>query len=62
MGRLFTGYSHQRFGKMTWGSENKKSGNNPNYSIVEIGQNTEKSPGYLRRLGVTQTQVKDHHS
>ena len=33
---------------------------NPNYCIVEIGQNTEKSPGGLRRLTVTQTLVKDH--
>ena len=24
-----------------------------NYSIIEIGQNTEKSPGHLRRLAVT---------
>ncbi len=29
------------------------SGDNPNYSIVEISQNTEKSPGDLRRLAVT---------
>ena len=27
-------------------------GDNPNYSIVEIGKNTEKSPGDLRRLAV----------
>ena len=27
-----------------------------NYSIVEIGQNTEKSPGDLRRFAVTQTE------
>ena len=27
----------------------------PNYSIVEIGQNIEKSPGDLRRLAVTTT-------
>ena len=32
----------------------------PNYSIAEIGQNTEKCPGKLRRLSVTQTPVKDH--
>ena len=32
----------------------------PNYSIVEIGQNTEKSPGDMRRLAVIQTPVKDH--
>ena len=28
-----------------------------NYCIIEIGQNTEKSPGDLRRLAVTQTPV-----
>ena len=31
------------------------------YSIAEIGQNTEKSPGDLRRLAVTKTLVKNHH-
>ena len=31
-----------------------------NYSIVEASQNTEKSPGDLRRPAVTQTTVKDH--
>ena len=31
----------------------------PNYSIVDIGQNTEESPGDLRRLAITQTQAKD---
>ena len=35
-------------------------GDNPIYSIIKIGQNTEKSPGDLRRLAVTQTPVKDH--
>ena len=30
----------------------------PNDSITENGQNTEKSPGDLRRLAVTQTPVK----
>ena len=30
------------------------------YSIVDIGWNTEKHPGKLRRLAVTQTPVKDH--
>ena len=54
-------YSHQRTGSRTGGLGNKRtSGDNPNYSIVEIGQNTEKSPGDLRRLVVTQTPVKDH--
>ena len=32
----------------------------PNYSIVDISQNTEKSPGDLRRHAVTQTSVKDY--
>ena len=36
------------------------SGDHPNYIIIENGQNTEKSPGDLRRLDVTQTPVKDH--
>ena len=49
-------YSHQRISKKTRGNGNKRtSGDNPNYSIVEIGQNTEKSPGDLRRLVVTET-------
>ena len=44
--------------------ENGKLGNkrtvgvNPNYYIIEKGQNTEKSPWDLRRLAVTQTLVK----
>ena len=32
----------------------------PNYSIAEIGQNTEKSPIDLKILAITQTPVKDH--
>ena len=32
----------------------------PDYYIIENCQNTEKSPGDLRRLTVTQTPVKDH--
>ena len=31
-----------------------------NNSIIENGQNTEKSPGDLRRLAVTQSSVRDH--
>ena len=43
------------------GLGNKKmSGDHPNYCIIEIDQNTKKSPGDLRRLAVTQTSVKDH--
>ena len=39
------------------GLRNKRSsGDHPNYSIVEIDQNTEKSPGDSRRLIVTKTQ------
>ena len=34
------------------------SGDYPNDSIIENGQNTEKCPGDLRRLAVTQTPVK----
>ena len=40
--------------KGTRGLGNKRtSGDHPNYSIIEIGQNTKKSPGDLRRLAVT---------
>ena len=38
-------YSHQRFGNGTGGPINRKSGDHPQYSIVKIDQNTEKSPG-----------------
>ncbi len=31
-----------------------------NYHIIENGQNTEKIPGDLRKLAVTQTPVKNH--
>ena len=36
------------------------SGDHPNDSIIENGQNTEKSPGDLKRLDVTQTPVKGY--
>ena len=43
--------------KESGGIGNKKtSGDYPNYSTIEIGQNTEKSSGDLRRLAVTQLQ------
>ena len=35
-------------------------GDYPNNSIIENGQNTEKSPGDLRRLAGIQTPVRDH--
>ena len=31
----------------------------PDYNIINIGQNTEKSPGDLRRLAVSQTPMKN---
>ena len=42
-------YSNKRSDKGTEGFGNKRtSGDYPNYSIIKIGQNTEKSPGDLR--------------
>ena len=54
-------YSYQRIIKWTaelggW----RTSGDHPNYCIIENSQNTEKSPGDLRRFAVTQTPVKAH--
>ena len=45
----------------TRGLGNKRaSGDHPNYSIADINQNTEKCPGDLERLFVSQILVKDH--
>ena len=53
--------SPQRLGKGVGRVGNRRSNrDHPDYSIVEIGQNTEKSPVDLKRLAVTQTTVKDH--
>ena len=38
----------------------RRSRNHPKYSLHEISQNTEKSPGDLRKLSNTQTPVNDH--
>ena len=38
----------------------RTSGDQPNYRIIKISQNTEKSPGDLRRLAVAQTPVDEH--
>ena len=38
----------------------RTSGDHLNYYIIENVQNTEKSPGDLRRLAVNQTPVKNH--
>ena len=54
-------YSHPRIIKGTGGLGNKRtSGDHPNYYIIENGQNTEKSPGDLRKLAVAQTHVRGH--
>ena len=49
----------QRIGKGTGRLGNQRtSGNHPDYCIIMIGQNREKSPGDLSRLAVTQTPVR----
>ena len=54
-------YSHQRIIKETGGlGSSRASEDHPNFNIIEIGQNTKRSPGDLKRLAVTQTPVKDH--
>ena len=54
-------YSHQRIGTGTGRLRDKRmSEGHPNYCIVEIVQNTEKSPGDLRWLAVSQIQVENH--
>ena len=41
-------------------SGRRTRGDHPNYNIFKNTKNTEKSPGVLRRLAVTQTPVKYH--
>ena len=54
-------YSYQIIGTRTGGlGNNRTGGDHPNYNIVEIGQNTEKSPEDLRRLVITQTRLENH--
>ena len=54
-------YSHQSIDKGTGRFRNKrKCGDHSNNCIIEIVRNTEKSPGDLKRLAVTQTPVKNH--
>ena len=51
----------KRINTRTGGLGNERtSGDHPNYSIIEIGQNTQKSSGDLRRLAVTQTPARNH--
>ena len=50
----------QRLRKRTGRVENqRKNRNNLDYCIVEIGENTERNPGNLRRLAANQTPVKE---
>ena len=47
-------YSHQRIGTRTGRlGKDRTSEDNPNYIIINISQNSGKSPGDLRRLVVT---------
>ena len=56
-----TRYSHRRIDKGTGGHGNKRtSGEHPNDSIIKINHNTEKSPGDLKRLAVTQIPGRNH--
>ena len=51
----------QRIGKEPGRFENIRTRrDHPDYSIIMISQNTEESPGYLRRLSVSQTSVRNH--
>ena len=51
----------KRYGKGARRVENQRTcRDHPNYSSVNIGQNSEKSPGDWRRLVVTCAPVKDH--
>ena len=53
-------YIYQISGKRTRRLGNNGTGEDcPNDGIIEIGQNTEKSPGDLRRLAVTQPPVEN---
>ena len=57
----YSWYSHQRIWSRTGGLWTKKtSGDQSNYSTVEISQNTEEIIGDVRKLPVTQTPVRNH--
>ena len=52
-------HSYQRVGSGIRRLRNeRKNGDRPNNSVVDISQNIEKSPGDLRRLTVTQISVE----
>ena len=48
--------------KLEIGVGNRINRNHPSYSIIEIGQNTEKSSGDKKRLVITQMSVKNHNN
>ena len=53
--------NHQKFRRKARGVGNwRTSLDYTDCNIVEVGQNTEKSSGDLRKLAVTKTPVKDH--
>ena len=53
--------NHRRISRGIGGPGNKRTKrDHRNYCIIEIGQNTEKSPGDLRRFVLTQTPVICH--
>ena len=57
----YTRNNPQRIGKGSGKHGNKRtSREHPNSSIIKTGQNTEKSPGDLRRLVVIQTPMKNN--
>ena len=54
-------YNPKLIGTDTGRLENKRTSRDHNdNSIIKIGQNTEKSPGDLRRLAITQTPVRNY--
>ena len=54
----YTWNNLQGTGHKTGRLGNKRtSRDHPDYSIIKIGQNTEKSPGDLRRLAITQNKI-----
>ena len=42
------------------GGNKRTSVDHPNYNIIEINQNTEKSPGDMTKLAVPQTPVRNN--
>ena len=51
----------QRPQKETGRAGNRRTNQDPlNHNIVEINQNTDKSPGDLKKIAVTLTPVKEH--